>query len=199
MAYEIVLATNNKHKLTEVREILSPYGITVYGLNDLNLHPEDVEENGKDYYENALIKAQSVQKLTNLPVIADDSGIEVVALGNIPGLRSARYADECGGYDNAMATIIKNLEGKDRSARFMCDIVAVNIDEKPLLFEGIAEGEIIDHQDGTRGFGYDPIFKSKATGVTFAAMSVEDKNIYSHRALALAKLVSYLKETGRID
>ena len=198
MAFEVVLSTNNKHKLQEVREILSPHGITVYGLNDLNLHPDDVEENGKDYYENALIKARSVQKLTSLPVIADDSGIEVAALDNKPGLHSARYADECGGYDNAMATIIKAVEGKDRSARFMCYIVAVNLEDKPLCFEGIAEGEIIDHQDGSLGFGYDPVFRSKETGETFSAMSAKEKNIYSHRALALKKFVTYLKVNGKI-
>lgn len=199
MNFEIILATNNKHKLQEVREILSPCGIVVYGLNDLQLHPEEVEENGKDYYENALIKAQSVQKLTILPVIADDSGLEVIALDNKPGLHSARYAESCGGHDKAMANIIKDLEGKDRSARFMCDIVAVNLEDKPLRFEGIAEGEIIDHQEGLSGFGYDPIFKCKATGKTFAAMDNKEKNLYSHRALALKKFVTYLRVNGLIS
>ena len=88
MNYEIILATNNKHKLQEVREILSPCGIVVYGLSDLQLHPEEVDENGKDYYENALLKANSVKPLTILPVIADDSGLEVIALGNKPDRKS---------------------------------------------------------------------------------------------------------------
>jgi len=199
MNFEIILATNNKHKLQEVRQILSPCGIVVYGLDDLQLHPEEVEENGKDYFENALIKATSVQKLTILPVIADDSGLEVLALKNKPGLHSARYAKECGGHDKAMENIISNLEGKDRSARFMCDIVAVNLEEKPLRFEGIAEGEIIDHKEGLSGFGYDPIFKCKATGKTFAAMDQKEKNLYSHRALALKKFITYLKVNGLIS
>lgn len=199
MNFEIILATNNKHKLQEAREILSPCGIVVYGLSDLQLHPEDAEENGKDYYENALIKAKSVQKLTILPVIADDSGLEVLALDNKPGLHSARYAESCGSYTNAMNTIIKDLEGKDRSARFMCDIVAVNLEDKPLRFEGIADGEIIDHQVGEWGFGYDPIFKCKATGKTFAEMDSKEKNLYSHRALALKKFVTYLRVNGLIS
>lgn len=199
MNFEIILATNNKHKLQEVRQILSPCGIVVYGLDDLQLHPEEVEENGKDYFENALIKATSVQKLTILPVIADDSGLEVMSLNNMPGLHSARYAKECGGHDKAMENIICDLEGKDRSARFMCDIVAVNLEEKPLRFEGIAEGEIIDHKEGLSGFGYDPIFKCKATGKTFAAMDQKEKNLYSHRALALKKFITYLRVNGLIS
>ena len=92
MNYEIILATNNKHKLKEVREILTPEGIIVYGLSDLGLVPEDVDENGSTYYENALIKAKAVQKLTILPIISDDSGIEITALNNEPGIYSARYA-----------------------------------------------------------------------------------------------------------
>ena len=90
MNYEIVLATTNKHKLQEVRQILSPHKIVVYGLNDLGLKVEDVEENGKTYAENALIKAKAVQKVTSFPVIADDSGLEIIPLGNRPGMFSAR-------------------------------------------------------------------------------------------------------------
>ena len=198
MGYDIVLATNNKHKLIEVGQILSPYGIVVHGLKELGLFPEEVEENGKDYYENALIKANSVKILTSLPVIADDSGLEVVALNNKPGLHSARYAEECGSHDIAMENIINDIEGKDRTARFICDIVAVNIGSSPLEFKGVCEGSIIDHKDGTAGFGYDPIFKCNATGKSFGVMSEEEKNHYSHRALALQKFVTFLKEKGLI-
>lgn len=198
MAYDIILATNNKHKLIEVREILSPYGIVVHGLKESNLFPGEIEENGKDYYQNALIKANSIKSLTTLPVIADDSGLEVLSFDNRPGLHSARYAEECGGHDVAMGNIIKDLEGKDRAARFICDIVAVNIEDKPLEFKGISEGEILEYKDGGSGFGYDPIFKCNATGKSFGIMSEEEKNKYSHRALALQKLVSYLKEKGLI-
>ena len=92
MNYEIILATNNKHKLKEVREILSPHKIVVYGLSDLMAKPEEVNENGKTYAENALIKAKAVQKITTMPIISDDSGLEITALNNEPGLHSARYA-----------------------------------------------------------------------------------------------------------
>ena len=138
MNLEIVLATNNKHKLKEVREILSPHKIIVYGLSDLASKLEDVEENGSTYAENALIKARAVQKLTTMPVISDDSGLEITALNNEPGIHSARYAESLGGHDNAIKEILKRLEDKeDRSARFVCDIVLLNTDEKPLVFEGV--------------------------------------------------------------
>ena len=199
MNYEIILATNNKHKLQEVREILSPHGIVVYGLSDLQLHLEEVDENGKDYFENALLKAKSVQKLTILPVIADDSGIEVAALDNKPGIHTARFAEQCGGHVNAMEKIMKDIEGKDRTARFVCDIVAVNIDDAPLRFEGIANGTIAYKRDGDEGFGYDPIFVSDDFNKTFACLTKEEKNAHSHRALALKKFVTYLKVTGKIS
>ena len=196
MNFEIILATNNKHKLKEVREILLPHNIIVYGLNDLNLKPEEVEENGKNYAENALIKAKAVQALTKMPVISDDSGLEIMALNKEPGLHSARYASSLGGHDNAIKEILKRLEGKeDRSARFVCDIVMLNVGAKPLVFEGIAEGTIAHEKMGEGGFGYDPIFISKETNKCFAVMG-EEKNTISHRAKALYKMVTYLKING---
>ena len=196
MNYEMILATNNKHKLLEVREILSPHKIIVYGLGDLASKLEDVEENGKTYAENALIKAKAVQKLTTMPIIADDSGLEILALNNEPGMHSARYATSLGGHDNAIKEILKRLEDKeDRSARFVCDIVLLNTDKKPLIFEGIAEGTIAKEKMGEGGFGYDPIFISKETGKCFALMG-EEKNTVSHRAKALNKMLTYLKING---
>ena len=164
MNYEIILATTNKHKLKEVREILSPHKITVYGLNDLNLKVKEVEENGETYADNALIKAKAVQELTTMPIIADDSGLEITALDNRPGMLSARYASAIGGHANAIKEILKDLEDKeDRSARFVCDIVLLNVENKPLVFEGIAKGTIAKEPQGEGGFGYDPIFVSDET------------------------------------
>ena len=198
MNYEIILATNNKHKLKEVREILSPHKIIVYGLGDLSSKLEDVEENGDTYAANALIKAKAVQKLTTMPVISDDSGLEITALNNEPGIHSARYAESLGGHDNAIKEILKRLENaSDRSARFVCDIVLLNVEDKPLIFEGIAEGTIANEKMGEGGFGYDPIFISKETGQCFALMQ-EEKNTVSHRAKALKKLLPYLKVSGLI-
>ena len=196
MNFEMILATNNKHKLLEVREILSPYKIIVYGLGDLASKLEDVEENGKTYAENALIKAKAVQNLTSMPNIADDSGLEIKALNNEPGLHSARYASSLGGHDNAIKEILKRLENKeDRSARFVCDIVLLNTDKNPLIFEGVAEGTIAKEKMGEGGFCYDPIFISKETGQCFALMK-EEKNTVSHRAKALMKMLTYLKING---
>ena len=197
MNYEIILATNNKHKLQEVRQILSPHKIVVYGLNDLNLKVKDVEENGKTYAENALIKAKAVQELTTMPVIADDSGLEITALDNRPGMFSARFAEAQGGHDNAIKELLKELEDKeDRSARFVCDIVLLNADKKPLIFEGIANGTIAKEKQGEGGFGYDPIFISDDTNTCYAVMGQEEKNTVSHRAKALKKLLTYLKING---
>ena len=196
MNYEIILATNNKHKLQEVREILSPHKIVVYGLSDLNIKVPEVEENGTTYAENALIKAKAIQQVTTMPIIADDSGLEITALNNEPGLHSARYASSLGGHDNAIKEILKRLEDKeDRSARFVCDIVLVNSDKNPLIFEGVAKGKIAKEKMGDGGFGYDPIFISDETGECFALMK-ENKNTVSHRAKALKKLLTYLKING---
>lgn len=198
MNYEIILATNNAHKLKEVREILSPHKIVVYGLNDLNLKPEDVEENADNYYGNALIKARSVQKLTTMPIIADDSGLEIMAMDHQPGLHSARFAKECGGYDKAIAKILDFLKDKDdRKARFVCDIVLLNEGKEPLLFEGIAEGHIANEPFGEGGFGYDPVFVSDELGKTFAEAKQEEKNKASHRGKALKKLLTYLRINGK--
>ncbi len=198
MNYELILATNNAHKLKEVREILSPHKITVYGLNDLNLHPKEVDENADTYAGNALIKAQSIQKLTTMPIIADDSGMEIEALDNQPGLHSARFADQHGGHANAIQAILQELKKKDnRKARFVCDIILVNEDEKPLLFEGIVDGHIAEEPFGKGGFGYDPIFVADELNKTYAEMTEEEKNKVSHRGKALKKLLTYLKINGK--
>lgn len=198
MNFEIILATNNKHKLQEVREILSPHKITVYGLGDLNLKPEDVEENAPDYFGNALIKAESIAKLTTMPIIADDSGLEIEAMDNKPGIHSARYAEQCGGHEKAIATILQFLKDKDnRNARFVCNIVLLNVEDKPLRFEGIAPGHIAEEPYGQGGFGYDPIFFSHDLNKTFAEASQEEKNKASHRGKALTKLLTYLRINGK--
>ena len=199
MNYEIILATTNKHKLKEVREILSPHKITVYGLNDLNLKVKEVEENGETYADNALIKAKAVQELTTMPIIADDSGLEITALDNRPGMLSARYASAIGGHANAINQILKDLEGKDRSAQFVCDIVLVNVEDKPLLFEAIVPGHIGTGIAGDGGFGYDPIFICDELNKSYALLTQEEKNRVSHRGKALKKLLTYLKINGYAD
>lgn len=197
MNYEILFATNNKHKLEEVRNYLSPFGITIYGLSDLILDVEEPQETGETYRENALIKAQAYLNATNLPIISDDSGLEISALNNHPGINSARFAKEQGGHKNAMNWIIDYLKDKtDKSARFVCEIVVLNIGDTPLYFKGIAEGIIVDHFEGDEGFGYDPIFFSNEANKTFANLTKEEKNIYSHRGKALKKFLTMLQIKG---
>ena len=193
MNREIILATNNKHKLQEVREILSPKGFIVYGLNDLQLKPKEVEENGKTYRENALLKAKSVQKLTEMPIIADDSGLEILAMNNEPGLHTARFAEMHGGFDNAFKVIFQNIEGKDRTAKFHCSIVLLNVEDKPLYFDAEVLGRIAENPYGKGGFGFDPIFVCEEENMTYAEIPQEKKNKVSHRGKALLKLVTYFR------
>lgn len=193
MNFELLVATNNAHKLKEIREILSPYHITVYGMKDLNIDIGDVEENGKTYFENALIKANALKEKAKMPIIADDSGIEIEALNNEPGILSARYASSFGGYPQTFEHIFKELKGKSRKARFVCDIVLVNAEDKPLRFEAIVPGKIVEKVTDDSDFGYDPIFIEDSLNKTYASMSEEEKNRVSHRGLALKKLLTYLR------
>ena len=193
MNFELLVATNNAHKLKEIRQILSPFHVTVYGMKDLNINIGEVDENGSTYYENALIKAKALQEVTKMPVIADDTGLEIVAMDYKPGLHTARYAESLGGHQEAFKDIFKNIEGKDRTAYFVCDIVLVNVEDKPLRFEARIPGHIADKVSGEGGFGYDPIFICDELNKTYAEMSQEEKNHVSHRGKALKKLLTYLK------
>ena len=194
--FELLVATNNTHKLKEIREILSPHGVIVYGMSDLNIHLEDIEENGKTYYENALIKAKALQKYSKLPIIADDSGLEIYSMNNEPGLFTARFAESLGGHTNAFKEIFKRIEGKDRRAWFICNIVLVNVKNEPISFEARINGHIANKIDGDGGFGYDPIFMCDEVNKTYAKLSQEEKNRVSHRGKALKKLLTYLKING---
>ena len=197
MNFELLVATGNAHKLQEIRKILSPFHITVYGMKDLNIKIDDPEENGNSYYENALIKAKTLQKVTKMPIIADDSGLEIDALDGKPGLYSARFAESFGGHDKAIEYIIKECEGKTRAARFICDIVLVNVEDKPLRFEAVVEGRIAETKLGEGGFGYDPVFIENTLNKRYAEMSEDEKNSVSHRGRALKKLLTYLMLNGR--
>ncbi len=193
MNFELLVATNNAHKLQEIRQILSPYHITVYGMKDLNIDVGEIIEDGETYFDNALIKAKALQKVTSMPIIADDSGLEIEALGWKPGIHSARYAESFGGHLNTIKHILEEIKGKSRRARFVCDIVLVNVEDKPLKFEGIVNGVIAEEIHGEGGFGYDPVFIEDTLKKTYASMSQEEKNRVSHRGIALKKLLAYLR------
>ena len=193
----IVFATNNKNKLAEIRDMLSGSGIEILSLADIGCH-DDIPETSPTIEGNALQKAMYVYDKYNVDCFADDTGLEVRALGSEPGVRSARYAGGEGHDSEAnMAKLLANLEGKDdRRARFRT-VIALVEGGSSTTFEGTVEGEITTERRGGEGFGFDPIFRPDGHTETFAEMGHEAKNKISHRAKAVAKLVEYLKQKAR--
>ncbi|MDD4777363.1 MAG: non-canonical purine NTP diphosphatase [Fermentimonas sp.] len=187
---EIVFATNNKHKLEEVRKIADGR-LQILSLSDINCH-EDIEETGTTLEANALIKAKYVKDNYGYDCFADDTGLEVEALAGLPGVYSSRYAGEaCRPADN-MNKLLNVLKHTDnRKARFRT-VIALISNSKEHYFEGIINGEITLDQKGNAGFGYDPIFKPDGYNQTFAELGDDVKNSISHRALATQKLMKFL-------
>ena len=190
---EFLIATNNQHKLKEYGEILAPFGITVRSLKDEGIvcNPE---EDGKTFEDNSLIKAKECAKKTDKIILADDSGLIVDALPDILGVQTSRFLGEETPYPYKRLELIKRLKGKDRSARFVCVITILNLEDKPLVFKGECLGQIALESKGEEGFGYDPVFIPNGYQETFASLGEETKNKISHRALAATKLTAYLKE-----
>ena len=187
---KLVFATNNIHKLKEVQEMLSNT-IEVLSLKDIGCF-EDVEETETTLEGNAKLKADHIIKKYGYHCFADDTGLEVDALDGRPGVFSARYGGEHGNSEKNMQKLLKELHGKvNRKAQFRT-AVALNLENKQYLFEGICEGEILAKKTGTRGFGYDPIFKPTKASTSFAEMNSEEKNKISHRGIAIQKLVQFL-------
>ena len=187
---KLIFASHNEHKTTEIRQLLPPE-IQLLSLNDLNYHDE-IEESAATLEGNALLKATHVFTLFKLPSFADDSGLEVEALDNRPGVYSARYAGEPKNDDRNIAKLLDDLkESTNRSARFRT-VITLILPTTSLSFEGIIEGEITHEKKGANGFGYDPVFQPNQSSITFAQMSMEQKNTISHRALALEKMISFL-------
>ena len=185
---KIVLATNNPHKLSEMRALFASTSVELLTMNDVGIKKED-DENGKTFTDNAVLKAETIAKLTSLPVMADDSGLEVLALGNFPGIYSARFM-EGHPYSEKNAEIIRMLQPHaDRSARFTCVIALCNLTPRPLVFTGIAKGTIDTEPRGSHGFGYDPIFYYPAFKTTLANVSEEKKKSVSHRGIAVEKFL----------
>lgn len=188
---ELVFATNNAHKLEEVRQILGDR-FEVLSLSDINCH-EDIPETGETFQDNALQKARYVKEHYGYDCFADDTGLEVKALDGAPGVHSARYAGDHDSEAN-MTKLLKELEKKsDRSAQFRT-VVALILNGQEVLFEGIVTGQIAKERHyGDGGFGYDPIFVPDGYTETFSQMSSEGKNLISHRGRAVRKLADYLK------
>lgn len=201
---KIVFATNNQHKLQEIRDILGSE-FEIVSLKDIGCDV-DIPETGNTLEENAMQKAQYVYDHYNLSCFADDTGLEVEALNSEPGVHSARYAEGTDHDSEAnMAKLLRNLEGKDnRKARFRTVIALIQKQDvcpcgctsikKVNRFEGIVDGSIATEKHGTAGFGYDPIFVPEGYDKSFAELGESIKNGISHRARAVAKLAEYLKQ-----
>ena len=189
---KIVFATNNQHKLSEIRSILGDT-IEVLSLKDIGCDV-DIPETGKTLEENALQKAQYIYDHYHMDWFADDTGLEVDALGGAPGVYSARYAGGEGHDSEAnMAKLLHELgDNSNRKARFRT-VIALIIDGKVNTFEGIVKGEIIRERRGGEGFGYDPIFQPEGYDKTFAELGMDIKNHISHRAKAVHKLAEFLR------
>lgn len=190
MKKKFVFATNNAHKLEEVSAILGEK-VELLSLKDIGCH-DDIPETADTLEGNALLKAQYIAEKYHVDCFADDTGLEVEALGGAPGVYSARYAGDGHDSEANMKKLLKDMEGvENRKAQFRTAFALI-IDGKEHLFEGIVKGEIITVRRGTSGFGYDPIFVPEGYTQTFAEMGNELKNKISHRAVATEKLCKFL-------
>ncbi len=192
---DLVFATHNTNKLKEIQTLLKNTQFNIKGLQQIGC-TEDIAETGNTLEENALIKARYVYTKYNVNCFSDDTGLEIDALNGEPGVYSARYAgDSCNANDN-INKVLQNLTGvNNRTARFKT-VIALIINGKEYSFEGKVEGEITLARQGEKGFGYDPIFKPIGYPITFAEMTLEEKNKISHRGRAIKKLISFLTSLG---
>jgi XTP/dITP diphosphohydrolase len=195
----IVIATRNNGKLREFRSLLLSLKSEILSLRDLSINDE-FEESGKTFAENARLKAIACSRLTKHPVIADDSGLEVDALGGRPGIHSARYAGSGASDADRIHKLLKELEntGGGPEARFVCALAFAQDGVVLLEAEGECRGTIITDPRGTNGFGYDPIFLFPKLGKTFAELNEAEKNQHSHRAQAAAALLSSLSSLKQL-
>lgn len=194
----ILVATLNKGKIREIKDILKDTGIKILTPDDIN-NPVMVEEDGKTFLENAVKKATAWMKATGIDSLADDSGLEVISLGGRPGVRSARFAGDNATDSDNVRLLLKSMEGiRDRRARFVCEVALALRDGRIITARGEYEGIILKSPVGENGFGYDPVFFDPSTGKTFAQLSGKEKNALSHRRRALTSLREKLVEQGII-
>jgi XTP/dITP diphosphohydrolase len=185
----LLLGTRNPGKITELRALLTGLDVDLRGLADLTDPPPDPPEDAPSYAENAIFKARAYARATGLPTIADDSGLEVDALGGAPGVRSRRYFGDDVAPDDRNRMLLGLLDGvTDRTARFVAVIALAQPDGRVDTFDGEVKGEIAGSPRGADGFGYDPVFVIENDGRTMAELPQHEKNAISHRGLAAAKL-----------
>ena len=193
----LIFATNNQHKVDEIRMVIGN-SFHIITLKEAGIEI-DIPEPYNTLHENASEKSKVIHTLTNQNCFSEDTGLEVDALNGEPGVKSARYAGETRNFQDNIDKLLLNLKGKeDKTARFKT-IISLILDNKEYLFEGICEGVIIEEQKGVSGFGYDPIFKPLGSVKTFAEMTMEEKNLYSHRRKATDQMVAFLSQYGRIS
>ena len=192
MKHTFIFATNNKHKLEEIQQIVGDK-LSILSLQDMNFR-EDIPENEPTIEGNALYKARFIYNRFGKDCFADDTGLEVVALNGEPGVLSARYAGEEKNYQSNNELLLKNLNPfPNKSARFKT-VIACVLEGREYVFEGIIEGTIVNEPKGKNGFGYDPIFQPSGYQQTFAELSEEVKNTISHRARAMESLFMFLQK-----
>ena len=187
---DIVFATNNKHKLQEVKHIIGDT-FKIISLNELQCF-DDIPETENTLEGNALLKARYIHERFHCNCFADDTGLEIEALDGKPGVFSARYAGEQCSFEDNINKILLELEGKTNRKALFRTVIALIINDKEYLFEGNIKGEIIESKKGISGFGYDPVFIPEGYSETFAEMGNDLKNTISHRALATKKLTEFL-------
>lgn len=189
---QLIFATNNAHKISEMQAAIGD-AFEIITLKQAGIDI-DIPEPHDTLEENALEKARTIHAMTGKNTFSEDTGLEVEALNGEPGVKSARYAGEHKSFSHNIDKLLNNLENKEnRKARFRA-VLAFIWNDKEYLFEGICNGEIIPYTRGTEGFGYDPVFVPEGSGKTFAEMNLEEKNLYSHRTRAAAKLVNFLHQ-----
>lgn len=185
---ELIIASNNKHKIVEIKAILGDFFSNIYSLSDKNINVE-IEETGSTFEENAIIKAKYIAQMTGIPALSDDSGLEVNALGGAPSIYSARYAGEPSDSNKNNEKLLKEMDGiTDRRANFTSVIAICYPDGKIITAKGATYGRILTQPQGENGFGYDPLFFSDDLNKCFGVATSEEKNAVSHRGRALQNL-----------
>ena len=187
----LIFATNNQHKIAEIKAVLGNE-FEIITLQEAGILI-DIPEPHDTLEANAGEKSKTIYRLTNKNCFSEDTGLEVAILNGDPGVKSARYAGEGKSFQNNITKLMKELEGKqNRTARFRT-VISLIMDDKEYLFEGICKGAIGETEKGNNGFGYDPVFIPDGSSLTFAEMTMEEKNKFSHRKKAMEKLINFLK------
>lgn len=188
----LIFATNNQHKVEEIRSVIGER-FEIITLKEAGIDI-DIPEPHETIAANASEKSKVIHELTDKDCFSEDTGLEVEALNGEPGVKSARYAGDGKDFQKNIDKLLTNLSGKEnRKARFIT-VISIILNKTEHLFEGICEGKIIEEQTGTGGFGYDPVFVPDGSSKTFAEMSMEEKNVFSHRRKATDKLIEFLKK-----